>query len=394
MRRLGDLVQCRSGGTPSRKNPSYWTGSFPWASGKDLKCPVLEDTQEHISTQAVESVAAVAPAGSILVLVRGMTLLNDVPVARLARSMAFNQDLKALVPSTTSSGPYIAHCLQACRSRLRKLVTLAGHGTGVLGTDQLLATPIPDLPLDSQRRLGLVLDSWDDLDRDARALIAARRRFKRSVLLGLMDGRARSPRFAGEPWRVTTFGGVGRVVLGATPATTTPSYWDGDIPWCTPTDVTAIDGPYIARTARRISHAGLNSCAAELLPPGSVVVCTRATIGAAAITAVPMATNQGFKSLVPHEGVDSAFLYYAVCNAHAELVRRGAGSTFAEVSRASFEAIPVPCPSFSEQRVISRAMLLMDAELDALRRMADAYRRLKRALLQKLMRGELALAED
>jgi type I restriction enzyme S subunit len=104
-----------------------------------------------------------------------------------------------------------------------------------------------------------------------------------------------------------------------------------------------------------------------------------------------MATNQGFKSLVPHEGVDSAFLYYAVRAAHPELVRRGAGSTFAEVSRASLEAIRVPYSSLEEQQRIARALLLMDAGIDTVRRMGGAYRRLKDACFSRtILRGSCA----
>src|SRR6516165_8198989 len=87
-----------------------------------------------------------------------------------------------------------------------------------------------------------------------------------------------------------------RIVGGATPSTSIPHYWDGDICWATPKDLSELDGPYLDTTPRRITPEGLDSCAAEVLPADSVLFSSRAPIGHVAINRVPMATNQGFKS--------------------------------------------------------------------------------------------------
>jgi len=165
------------------------------------------------------------------------------------------------------------------------------------------------------------------------------------------------------------------------------------VPWCTPTDITALRGPWLSETERTISHIGLESCAAELLPVGSIVVCTRATIGAAAITVVPLATNQGFKSIVPNEDMHSPFIYYAIVNAERDLLRRGAGSTFAEVSKTSFESITLPAPNKREQERIASVLLRLDEELGLLDRQLAALRKLKRGLMQKLLSGELEVPD-
>ena len=102
-----------------------------------------------------------------------------------------------------------------------------------------------------------------------------------------------------EDWEVKSISEIGRIYSGGTPDTNNPKFWHGDIYWCIPTDITALNGRrYLAKTKSKITEEGLRNSSAFLLPANSVIVCTRATIGEAAINSIPMATNQGFKSIV------------------------------------------------------------------------------------------------
>jgi type I restriction enzyme S subunit len=122
-------------------------------------------------------------------------------------------------------------------------------------------------------------------------------------------------------WSDTTIGEVAEVVGGGTPSTGNPEYWNGGILWATPTDVTALESRYISQTKTTISGAGLRNSGASLLPARSVLVTSRATIGACAINTVPMATNQGFASLIPKDNLSTEFLYY-VLTARADELNR------------------------------------------------------------------------
>ena len=92
------------------------------------------------------------------------------------------------------------------------------------------------------------------------------------------------------------------IVAGATPSTSVEAYWGGDVCWATPKDLSDLDGSYISDTPRKLTRAGLQNCAASILPAGSVLFSSRAPIGHVAVNTVPMATNQGFKSFVPKPG--------------------------------------------------------------------------------------------
>ncbi|HJD51698.1 MAG TPA: restriction endonuclease subunit S, partial [Candidatus Rothia avistercoris] len=133
--------------------------------------------------------------------------------------------------------------------------------------------------------------------------------------------------------RSVRLGDICQVVSGATPKTSVEEYWDGDINWVTPADLSKLSGAYISETPRKITEAGFNSCGTNLLPENSVLLSSRAPIGHVAINTVPMATNQGFKSLIPGDQILPKFLYYWLLDHKEYLQSLGVGATFKELSK-------------------------------------------------------------
>jgi type I restriction enzyme S subunit len=158
---LEQLVDVQSGGTPSKSNPEFWNGPIPWVSAKDMKRLFLEDSEDHISKAAVDDGAKIVPAGTLLILTRGMTLLKDVPICVLRREMTFNQDVKALRPKADVDGLFLAFLLLGNKERLLKMVDIAGHGTGKLNTDELRAFELVTPPPAEQRRIATCLSALD-----------------------------------------------------------------------------------------------------------------------------------------------------------------------------------------------------------------------------------------
>lgn len=152
------------------------------------------------------------------------------------------------------------------------------------------------------------------------------------------------------------------IVSGATPKTVVKEYWDGDICWTTPKDLSNLETHYLDDTPRKITKLGLASCGASVLPPGSVLFSSRAPIGHVAINAVPMATNQGFKSFVPKTGIlDAKFLFHWLRKNRAYLESLGNGATFKEVSKATVSRIEIALPPIADQRRISAILDQADA---------------------------------
>ncbi len=177
-----------------------------------------------------------------------------------------------------------------------------------------------------------------------------------------------------DVWSTARLGDCCEIVSGATPSTSTQSYWNGDICWATPKDLSNLCDAFIYDTPRKITQAGLSSCGASILPAGSVLFSSRAPIGHVAINAKPMATNQGFKSMMPKPDFLAAPYLYHWLRAHREFLEGlGNGATFKEVSKAVVSRIEIPLPPLSEQRRIA-------AILDQ----ADALRTKRRAALAQL----------
>ena len=197
-------------------------------------------------------------------------------------------------------------------------------------------------------------------------------------------------RFEGE-WEHAELACIAEIWNGATPRTDVPGYWDGRVPWCIPTDITGSPGKHLVATARNITPEGLASCGASLLPAGALLICTRATIGELKIAAMPVATNQGFKSLVCGDSVDHEFLYYSVLAIRNELAGVAAGSTFLEVSKRDLGNIRVPLPSLPEQRAIARVLSDVDELIGSLEALISKKRAIKQAAMQELLTGRTRL---
>ena len=202
-----------------------------------------------------------------------------------------------------------------------------------------------------------------------------------------------------DGWTETTLGDIAEVVGGGTPSTSKEEFWDGDVVWLTPTEVTAIDGKVISDSKRKITQAGLQSSGARVLPKGTVILTSRASVGFVALAGTELTTNQGFQSLIPSESVDGVFLMFWIQMNRAEFESRSAGSTFKEISKSNVKSIAMNLPPWEEQKRIVDVVSSVDAYIDALQQQADTARTARNAVLHELLsaggdgRAETTLGE-
>lgn len=194
-------------------------------------------------------------------------------------------------------------------------------------------------------------------------------------------------------WDERKLSEVARIEGGGTPKRTHPEYFGGDIPWITPTDLDAIGTICRKIQAREtISEVGLKASSAKLVPAGSVLFSSRATIGKIAITDMPCATNQGFANFVPDQSViNTEYLAYALSGKRSEITKLAGKTTFLEVPRGRLKEFRIPVPPLEEQRrIVARIKECMERveEIERLRSAANAERE---ALFESTI--EAALAE-
>ncbi len=285
---------------------------------------------------------------------------------------------------------YLSHVLQSKPYWNWVASESTRSGQPGINAQQLSRLPL-DLPaIDVQEDVADKLANVSALAYALERLIVKKRAIKQGMMQELLSGRKRLPGFSGE-WGESTIGSLARAVGGGTPSTRVPADWGGEIPWFTPAEIGASGAGLVSKSERSITRDGLASSGANLLPAGTVLVTSRASIGHTAVAAVPVATNQGFASLVPNSRRSTWFLYYWIQQNTAELESRAAGSTFLEISARKVGAIPIWAPSLDEQDTIGRTIRDADAEIAALERRLEATRAIKQGMMQELLTGRTLL---
>ena len=169
----------------------------------------------------------------------------------------------------------------------------------------------------------------------------------------------RFPEFT-EEWETKLINDLALVIGGGTPDTTIKSYWDGEIQWFTPSEIG--ENKYVDSSLRTITEEGLNNSSAKLLPPNTILLSSRATIGECSLSLRECATNQGFQSLISQKcNID--FLYYLIQTKKKDLIRKSCGSTFLEISANEVRKIQVSVPSDVEQQKIAELLSLIDERI-------------------------------
>lgn len=161
-------------------------------------------------------------------------------------------------------------------------------------------------------------------------------------------------------------GDVCTVVSGTTPKSNHSGYWDGNLNWVTPAELTD-ESDTIYETQRKITSQAVIDSSLKSFPAGTVLLSSRAPIGKVAIAGTEMYCNQGFKNLICSEKIYNRYLYHFLKNKTAYLNSLGRGATFKEISKSIVENIEIPLPSLEEQREIA-AVLDKVSDLIAKRR--------------------------
>lgn len=180
-RRLSDLATILSGGTPPKSDAAAWQGPIPWVSPKDMKMPRLSDATDHISEMAATAHSRLAPVGAVLIVVRGMILANDIPICLVEREVAFNQDVKAVIPTGEVSGDYLFYSLQATKGDLRREIGTSAHGTRRIGSDAIEAWEVPVPSLAQQVQIITAMERIDKSLAAASACVQAKDALRESV---------------------------------------------------------------------------------------------------------------------------------------------------------------------------------------------------------------------
>jgi type I restriction enzyme S subunit len=248
-----------------------------------------------------------------------------------------------------------------------------------------------------QSRVGAALAAYDDLIENNRRRMklledAARLLYQEWFVRLRFPGHERVRVKDGVPegWLRKRIGDIADCVGGGTPSTTVPAYWeDGTVTWVTPTDVTRNQHFVLLDTEKRITEAGLNNSSAKLVPPHTVLMTSRASVGFFAVAGREVCTNQGFISIVPQDAALSTYLLFHLSERVEEIRAMGSGSTYPEVSRGKFRELSVVTPPTRLVADFDEQATLLLRHIRVLKQQNEKLRAARDLLLPRLMSGEV-----
>lgn len=449
VKKLNDIAEISSGGTPSRNKKEYWeNGIIPWVKIKDIKANFIKDTEEYITEIGLKnSSAKIFSKGTILYSI--FATLGEVAILDIEATT--NQAIAGI--NITNNNVNLLFLMYYLKS-IKKEISNKGRGVAQnnLNLSMLKQIEIPLPPLKEQGRIVGILDlAFEKIDKSVELLkanLANLDELAQSVLdrafnpLGdSIDSTestqnpsthdTQSPYPLPQHWEWKSLGEMCKILNGGTPDTKNPVFWDlnqshevqtdksvvgvgGEVErgegatsqfkplhplakeksyyWATLVDTKQ---KYLYSTQRKITQKGLDSSNATLLPVNSVIFSSRASIGEVCITKVETATNQGYKNFVCDENVlYYEFLYFALQRFAKEIESLAQGTTYKEVSKAKISEFQIPLPKdIKEQEQIA---MHLDSVFDKIQKLKELYsaqlqdyEELKQSLLTQAFSGKL-----
>jgi type I restriction enzyme S subunit len=196
---LGKAGTWSSGGTPSKAIPRFWGGDVPWVCPKDMKTFDLETSIERITDEGARCGSRLMPVGTVFIVIRGMILAHTFPVGYTTRTMAFNQDVKAVVTKPGLNSRYLAYWLVAHEQAILKIATTATHGTKRFDMDDLFAVKVAVPKPEEQAKIVGMFDELEHQIEMTKDHANKFRALKYGLLQDLLTGNRRVTALLSEP---------------------------------------------------------------------------------------------------------------------------------------------------------------------------------------------------
>lgn len=390
-KRLGEVSDFSSGGTPSKNNPAFWNGTIPWISASSMYETRIRNSELNVTNEAIGNGTRIAPQGSLLILVRGSMLFNRVPIGIAAVDVAFNQDVKALSLDRSISADFLLHQLLATESRIP--IDRTGIGAGKIETVALAQFEIGVPSKAEQQKIAECLSTLDELIGAESRKLDALQSHKKGLMQQLFPRagetrpRLRFPEFQNAPeWAAQRLGKIGRVIRGSSPRPKSdPRYFGGPVPRLMVQDVTR-DGKWVTPRIDSLTKEGAKL--SRPCPAGTLTIVCSGDVGVVSFLAVDACIHDGFLALIDIDEsiVTKDFLFHSLSTLR-EQFEKGAthGGVFTNLTTSIFDQFEIRCPIVpAEQNRITSCLTSLDDLIAAQSAKLEALRIHKRGLMQQL----------
>lgn len=380
---LGEVGMWYGGGTPSKQRADFWqNGTIPWLSPKDMGRPIVDRTEDRITEAAVAgSATKFLPPDVVAVVVRSSILDKVLPTALIPVPITLNQDMKAVVPNDGVLAGYLAHVMRSRGPSLLTSCRKKGGSVASIEVPKLMRFRIPVPPLQVQREIVRLLDTFTELEAGLEAELEARRcqyAYYRDLLLD----------FGENPGvRSVTFGDVAKIVRGGSPRPIREYLTEASdgVNWIKIGDVAA-GGKYITSTAERIRAEGVPK--SRTVSPGDFVLSNSMSFGRPYIVQVDGCIHDGWLAIKDfNQTYLPDFLYHLLRSSrvYREMAQRAGAGTVQNLNVDIVKSLVIPAPELSQQERVVEVLDLFDtlvndlsiglpAELAARRRQYEYYR--------------------
>ena len=401
LKNVSDFGKIITGSTPSTKINEFWSGEFPFFSPADFgKNKYCEFTERTISGKGLET-GRPLKKDSIL-----FTCIGSIGKMAISGKVGIsNQQINAIEVDVNNDFEFIYYLLELNKELFKNIAPMTT--IQIINKSDFGAFRFPVPPLDHQRKIAKILNTADAVIERTEAAIAKYRAIKQGMMqdlftrgIDLQTGQLR-PAFKDAPhlyketelgwipkeWEVKKLDQLSESYAGGTPNRSIAKYFGGTIPWVSSGEVNA---EFIESTKENITHLGLNSSSAKLVPSNSILIAMYgATAGQVSFLKIQATTNQAVLAIIPKERLNNIFLFYLLKKLKSKIIYLAQGSGQPNLSKNLVEKTLIVKPIIEEQEIIAFRFKKIDKLIEKEQANLAKHQSLKKGLMQDLLTGKV-----
>jgi type I restriction enzyme S subunit len=386
LKKLGDVAEISSGGTPSRTNQNYWNGNIPWVSTTLIDFNFIDKTEEYITQEGLKnSSAKLFPVGTLLMAMYGQGKTRG-KIAVLNIEAATNQACGAIITNSNRLNSLFAfQNLSKRYDEIRDLSNQGGQENLSGGILKGIEISFPTLP--EQTKIATFLTAVDEKLQALKQKKTLLEHYKKGVMQKIFSQELRFKDDTGNEypdWEEKKLGEICEIAKsGGTPTSTKREYYDGDIPFLSISDMTS-QGKYLNYTSNHISELGLVNSSSWIVPANSIIYSMYASVGFVAINNIPLATSQAVLNLILKNSVNTDYIYYTLVDFQKKITQFITTGTQGNLNAQSVKGFILAIPSLSEQTKIANFLSAIDDKINHCQVQIEKMEVWKKGLLQKM----------
>lgn len=378
LKSLGSITKWYSGGTPSKDIEDYWGNGYPLISGASIHTDLLEESNVHITALGLQNGSKLAPKNSILLLVRGSMLFNRIPVGIAQKDLAFNQDVKCLIPSNGVLYQFIFQWFKSKESFIKNKVTSTGIGAGKLDTDDLQNLSFFQPTEKEQTKIASFLTTIDkkisQLNEQHQLMI----QYKKGVMQKIFSQEIRFKDDNGKEfgeWEERILEDVSIIIMGSSPKSENYNELGIGLP--------LLQGNADIKNRKSCPRNFTTEITKEC-DVGDILMSVRAPVGYVAKAMHDACIGRGIAAIRVKENNNQEFLYQYLIYMEDIWGRFSQGSTFDSVNSEQIKKLSLFIPCLQEQTKIADFLTKLDDKIEKVALQLEQVKMWKKGLLQQM----------